>query len=103
MGPDEMLYVTGPTLGSYDYVYRVNLTGEVEVVDQTFDRPQGLAFDSSGVLHVVEALAGVSGVYALPRGAAKELVVGGSRLVGLAFGNDDQLVVATSDTLYAFG
>jgi sugar lactone lactonase YvrE len=103
MGPDDMLYVTGPTLGSYDYVYRVNLDGGVEVVDQTFGRPQGLAFDRAGLLHVVEALAGVSGVYALPEGAAKELVVGGSRLVGLAFGDAGRLVVATSDTLYAFG
>ena len=103
MGPDDALYVTGPTLGSYDYVYRVNLSGAVEVVDRTFGRPQGLAFDSAGVLHVVEALAGVSGVYALPQAAPKELVVAGARLVGLAFGRDGRLVVATSDTIYGFG
>ena len=103
MGPDERLYVTGPTLGSYDHVYRVDLEGKVEVVDRTFGRPQGLAFDSAGVLHVVEALAGVSGVYALHGSAPKELVVGGSRLVGLAFGRDGRLVVSTSDTIYGFG
>ena len=103
MGPDDRLYVTGPTLGSYDRVYRVDLAGQVEVVDRTFGRPQGLAFDSTGVLHVVEALAGVSGVYALHEGAPKELVVGGSRLVGLAFGQDGRLVVSTSDTIYGFG
>jgi sugar lactone lactonase YvrE len=103
MGPDDALYVTGPTLGSYDYVYRVELSGQVEVVDKTFGRPQGLAFDAGGVLHVVEALAGVSGVYALHESAPKELVVGGSRLVGLAFGRNGRLVVSTSDTIYGFG
>jgi sugar lactone lactonase YvrE len=103
MGPDGWLYVTGPTLGTYDRVYRVSMDGNVETVDQTFGRPQGLAFDSKGVLHVVEALAGVSGVYALPQSGSKTLVVAGPRLVGLAFGRDSRLVVATNDTVYLFG
>jgi sugar lactone lactonase YvrE len=81
----------------------VSMDGNVETVDQTFGRPQGLAFDSKGVLHVVEALAGVSGVYALPQSGSKTLVVAGPRLVGLAFGRDSRLVVATNDTVYLFG
>ena len=103
MGPDDHVYLTDPTLATYDRVYRIGMDGGVETIDETFGRPQGLAFDRAGVLHVVEALAGVSGVYALPSGAAKELVVSGPRLVGLAFGPGSQLVVATNDTLYSFG
>ncbi len=102
MGADGWLYVTGPTLGSYDRVYRVALDGRVETVDASFGRPQGLAFDAAGTLHVVEALAGSSGIYKLhPSG--KELVVSGPRLVGLAFGQGRTLVVASSDTVYGFG
>lgn len=102
MGPDEALYITGPTLASYDRVYRVDLSGHVEAIGESFGRPQGLAFDSHGVLHVVEALAGVSGVYRLPSNAARSLVLSGARLVGLAFGAGDSVVVASNDTAWLF-
>jgi sugar lactone lactonase YvrE len=102
MGPDEALYVTGPTLASYDRVYRIDMSGRIESLAETFGRPQGLAFDSRGILHVVEALAGVSGVYRLPQDGAKTIVVSGGRLVGLAFGAEDRIVVASSDTVYQF-
>jgi sugar lactone lactonase YvrE len=100
MGPDGALYVTGPTLGTYDCVYRVSMEGRVEIVDRSFGRPQGLAFDSEGTLHVVEALAGSSGVYQL-RSSGKTLVISGPRLVGLAFA-PGMTVVATSDTVFRF-
>ncbi len=102
MGPDQMLYVTGPTLASYDRVYRIDAGGRVEPLAEAFGRPQGLAFDSQGVLHVIEALAGVSGVYRLPQGGPKALVASGARLVGLAFGAGDSLVVASNDTVWLF-
>jgi sugar lactone lactonase YvrE len=102
MGPDGTLYVTGPTLGSYDRVYRISMAGQVETVDETFGRPQGLAFDADGTLHVVEALAGASGVYQL-RPSGKTLVISGPRLVGVAFGPNGTVVVSSSDTVYRFG
>jgi sugar lactone lactonase YvrE len=102
MGPDDWLYVTGPTLGTYDRIYRVSMAGEAEVIDESFGRPQGLAFDADGALHVVEALAGVSGIYRL-RPEGKELVVSGPRLVGLAFTPAGTMIVASSDTVYSFG
>ena len=102
MGPDGWVYVTGPTLATYDRVYRVSMTGQIEVVDDTFGRPQGLAFDSEGTLHVVDALAGSSGVYQL-RPSGKTLVIGGPRLVGIAFGPSGMTVVSSSDTVYRFG
>ena len=102
MGPDACLYVTGPTLGTYDRIYRLNADGGVETIDQTFGRPQGLAFAADGTLHIVEALAGSSGVYQM-RSTGKTLVAAGPRLVGLAFGPAGRVVVAGSDTVYAFG
>ena len=67
-----------------------------------FGRPQGLAFDANGVLHVVEALAGSSGVYAIRPDRDPELIVAGAGLVGLAFGPRGEMVVASSDSVFSF-
>jgi sugar lactone lactonase YvrE len=102
MGPDDQLYVTGPTLATHDAIYRFDASGRQEVLDRTFGRPQGLAFDASGVLHVVEALAGVSAIYRCPAGGTRRAVVSGPSLVGVAFLPGGDLVAATADTLYRF-
>ncbi len=102
MGPDGTLYVSAPTMASYDSVRRIDQNGKVEALDIPFGRPQGLAFDASGVLHVVEALAGSSGVYALRPGLPRELIVAGGMLVGLAFGPRGHLVVASNESVYSF-
>jgi hypothetical protein len=49
---------------------------------------------------VVEALAGNGGVYRLRDGGARELVVAGEGLVGLAFDPGGGIVVASADTVY---
>jgi sugar lactone lactonase YvrE len=103
MGPDGWLYVSAPTLSTYDLLRRVDESGRVEVLDWVFGRPQGLAFDANGVLHVVEALAGSSGVYALRPGRPRELVLSAPGLVGLAFSGEGALFVTSNDTLYGFG
>ena len=102
MSPDGMLLVSAPTLASYDSLFRIDAEGKVETLKVPFGRPQGLAFDSAGVLHVVEALAGSSGVYALRPGRDPELVVAGAGLVGLAFGPRGEMVVASSGSVYSF-
>lgn len=102
MSPTGDLYVSSPTLASYDSVRRIRPNGSVEVVDLRFGRPQGLAFDAAGTLHVVEALAGGSGVYALRPGAPPELVVAGAGLIGLAFGPAGQMAVASNESVFAF-
>ncbi len=99
---DGALYVSAPTLASYDSIRRISPSGVVEILPVTFGRPQGLAFDAEGTLHVVEALAGSSGVHALRGGHTRELVVAGATLVGLAFGPRGDLVVASSDSVYSF-
>jgi sugar lactone lactonase YvrE len=100
LGPDAALYVTGPTLSAYDLVYRIDGSGTVAVHSEVLGRPQGLAFDASGSLFVVDALAGASGLYRIPRGGVPELVLAGPGLIGLAFDRAGGLVVCTNDTAY---
>lgn len=103
MSPEGELFVSGPTLGSYDHVHRVSRDGEVRTVPTPFGRPQGLAFSPDGVLHVVDALAGASGLYRLPDlDAPPQLVVSGNALVGVAFGPAGELAVTSNETVYRF-
>jgi sugar lactone lactonase YvrE len=102
MAPDGTLYVAAPTLASYDSLFKIDPGGRVETVRVPFGRPQGLAFDPAGVLHVVEALAGSSGVYAMHEGRAPELIVAGAGLVGIAFGSQGEMVVASNGSVYSF-
>lgn len=102
MSPDGYLYVSAPTLASYDSVRRISPNGVVETLPIPFGRPQGLAFDAAGTLHVVEALAGASGVYAIRASAPPELVVAGAGLVGLAFGPGGQMAVASNESVFSF-
>lgn len=99
-GPDEALYVASPTLSTYDRVYRIDRTGAVKPVCSCFGRPQGLAFDGDGTLHVVEALAGASGVYRVAADGSTAAVLAAEALVGLAFDPTGGLVVASNHTAY---
>lgn len=100
LGPDGALHVTGPTLSSYDPLYRIDADGTVTTRHAAFGRPQGLAFDTSGTLFVVEALAGSSGLYRVPTVGDPELVLSGPGLVGVAFDRQDVAVVASNETAY---
>ena len=100
IGPDRALYVTGPTLASYDPLYRIDTDGTVETAYARFGRPQGLAFDATGSLFVVEALAGASGLYRVAPGKDPELVLAGPALVGVAFDPAGNIVVASNETAY---
>ena len=103
MSPDGELFVSGPTLGTYDHIHRITPDGEVRRLPTSFGRPQGLAFASDGALHVIDALAGASGLYRFPSPDAEpELVVSGGALVGEAFGPKGEMVVASNETVYRF-
>jgi sugar lactone lactonase YvrE len=103
MSPWGELFVSAPTLGSYDHVYRVGRDGEVRTLPTPLGRPQGLAFDPEGALHVVDAAAGASGVYRFASlNEPPELVVTGTGFVGVAFGPGGELAVASNDTVYRF-
>ncbi len=104
-GTDGWLYLTAPTLGARDNLYRISPDGRVEVFYAGFGRPQGLAFDARGDLYVVDALAGASGVYRLTLGGAAkpERLADGGGLIGLAFDPHGGVVLASSDTVYRLG
>jgi sugar lactone lactonase YvrE len=104
MSPDRALYVTGPTLSSYDALYRIDPDGppgdNVTTRHTRFGRPQGLAFDARGNLFVVEALAGASGLYRMPPQGEPEMILAGPGLVGVALDSFGTLVVSSNDTAY---
>ena len=100
IGPDGTIYVTAPTLSTYDSVYRVEPDGSISTLDARFGRPQGIAFDANGALFVVEALAGASGLYRLPRDGQPELVLAGLNLVGVAFDSFGGLIVCSNETAF---
>lgn len=100
-GPDSALYVTGPTVSSFDSVYRINRDGEVETFYKGLGRPQGLAFDTAGNLYVVASLKGRRGVVRIaPEARQAEVFVAGMNLVGLAFGPDGEMVIASIDAVH---
>jgi sugar lactone lactonase YvrE len=100
-GPDNVLYVTGPTVTSFDSVYRIDQQGEVGVFYKGLGRPQGLAFDDEANLYVAASLRGRRGIVRIsPNGEAK-LFVAGMNLVGLVFSPSGDLVVASNDSVYS--
>jgi len=103
MSAEQELFVTAPTLNAYDYVYRIDREGQVRKLPSPLGRPQGLAFAPDGSLHVIDALAGASGLYRFADlDAPPEMVVSGGALVGIAFGPQGEVVVASNETAYRF-
>jgi sugar lactone lactonase YvrE len=78
---------------------RVSPTGEVESFYRGLGRPQGLAFDMEGNLYVAASLAGKRGVVRLTPSAQAELVISGYNIVGLAFGRQGSMILATNSSL----
>jgi hypothetical protein len=100
-GPDGNLYVTGPTLGTRDAIYRIGPGGEVSIFYEGLGRPQGIAFDEQGRLYVADALAGDGGIFRFPTGGGPpERVVAAGGLIGIAFGPGGVLAICSADTVY---
>lgn len=100
-GPDDALYVTGPTVSSFDAVMRVDDNGEASVFHRGLGRPQGLAFDREGNLYVAASWQGRRGVVRIsPDGREAEMAVAGMNVVGLAFSAAGDMVVATNEAVY---
>jgi len=102
-GPGGHLYVSAPTLSSQDPIYRITPDRLVDTLPARFGRPQGIAFDDTGMLYVADALAGAAGLYRLDvhrPDATPELVVAAPALVGLAFDPEGGLVLASNETVW---
>jgi len=101
-GRDDALYVTGPTVSSFDSVMRIDENGQSSVFYKGLGRPQGLAFDVNGNLYVAASLRGRRGIVRIsPDGSEAEMAVAGMNVVGLAFSNDGDMVVATTEAVYS--
>ena len=100
-GPDGSLYVSGPTVSSFDSIVRFDEDGNASTFYQGLGRPQGLAFDRKGNLYVAASLRGRRGIVRIsPDGSNAQLVVSGMNVVGLAFGPVGEMVVATNEAVY---
>jgi sugar lactone lactonase YvrE len=99
-GPEDYLYVTGPTTSSFDTVHRISKAGEVEVFYRGLGRPQGLAFDAQGQLYIAASLGGRRGIIRIDENRQPEQFVSGPGIVGLAFTPSRSMVVATHNALF---
>ena len=99
-GPDGYLYVTGPTISSYDNIFRISKSGEVEKFFRGLGRPQGMAFDVEGNLFVAASHTGRKGIFRItPQGKA-DLAVSGLGLVGLAFTRGPAVILVSNQSVY---
>jgi sugar lactone lactonase YvrE len=101
-GPDDALYVSGPTVTSFDCVWRIDSEGDVDVFFKGLGRPQGLAFDNEGNLYVAASLRGRRGIVRIsPDGNEAKLIVAGVNLIGLAFSAAGEMAVVSIDSVYS--
>lgn len=101
-GPDESLYVAGPTVTSFDSIWRINPDGDIDMFFKGLGRPQGLAFDREGNLYVAAAFRGRRGIVRIsPDGSDAKLVVAGINLIGLAFSATGEMAVVSIDSVYS--
>lgn len=101
-GPDDSLYVTGPTVTSFDSIWRINPDGDIDMFFKGLGRPQGLAFDREGNLYVAAALRGRRGIIRIsPDGREAKVVVAGVNLVGLSFSATGEMAVVSIDSVYS--
>ncbi len=99
-GPDECLYVTGPSTSSFDAVHRITPDGHVGVFYRGLGRPQGLAFDTKGNLYVSASLEGRRGAVRITPDAKAELFLSGPAIVGVAFAPSKSMILATNNSIY---
>jgi len=100
IGPDQYLYVSGPTTSSFDSIYRISHTGEVEVFYRGLGRPQGMAFDAEDRLYIAASLGGRRGVVRINQDRKAELFLSGPGIVGLAFTPSRALAITTTNAVY---
>ena len=101
-GPDNALYISGPTVTSFDCIWRIDPDGQVDIFFKGLGRPQGLAFDVEGNLYVAASLRGRRGIIRIsPDGTDAQVVVAGVNLVGLAFSSSGEMAVVSIDSVYS--
>lgn len=101
-GPDDALYVAGPTVTSFDCIWRIDQDGQIDVFFKGLGRPQGLAFDVDGNLYTAASLRGRRGIVRISAdGSDAKIIVSGVNLVGLAFSSNGEMAVVSIDSVYS--
>lgn len=104
VGPDDSVYVAGPTVASFDSIMRIDSDGDASVFYKGLGRPQGMAFDHDGNLLVAASLRGRRGIVRIsPDGAEATMLVAGINLVGMAFNQTGELAIVSTDSVYRLG
>jgi sugar lactone lactonase YvrE len=99
--PEGDLFVSGPTVSSFETIWRIDAMGDVTKFYTGLGRPQGLAFDTEGNLYVAASLRGHRGIVKIsPDGRNAEIVLSGASLVGLAFDGEGNMIVVTTQKVY---
>ena len=99
-GPDQHLYVSGPTTSSFDCIYRIADNGDVETFYRGLGRPQGMAFDVEGNLYSAASYMGRKGVVRIRPDRSIEHFLSGPGIVGLAFSPSRAMIVSTTNAVY---
>jgi Gluconolactonase len=99
---DDNLYVTAPSLSSFDSVKKIDREGYVEDFYRGLGRPQGLAFDREGNLYVAACLRSRRGIVRItPDGRNAEIFVAGSNVIGLCFTRKGEMIIATNEAVFS--
>ena len=99
-GPDDSLFVTGPTTSSYDNLYVIDRDGNTRVHYRGLGRPQGLAIDIAGNVYVAASLKGRRGIVRVTPAREASLVLAGSGLVGITFAPEGRALLTTGSAVY---
>jgi sugar lactone lactonase YvrE len=99
-GPEDQLFVSGPTTSSFDSVYRISKAGEVDTYFRGLGRPQGAAFDAQGRFYVAASLAGKRGIIRFDEQNQPQQFLSGPGIVGLAFTPSGGIVLSTQNALF---
>src|SRR5260370_4144953 len=101
-GPDDRLYVTGPTLTSFDSICQIHQHANPRVFYKRLRRPQGLAFDKQGIQYAAASFRGRRGIVRIsPDGQQATLFVAGVNLVGLALSAAGDMAIVSIDSVYS--
>lgn len=95
------LFVAAPTTSSFDRIYRITPGGDVSAFYRGLGRPQGMAFDARGNLHVAASLGGRRGVVRITPEGKADVVVSGPGVVGLALLPSRRAILATNSAIFS--
>lgn len=98
---EDNLYITNPIHMGENYIYKLNKeTKQLEVFFSGFSLFHGFAFDSKNNLYIAETKRNESRLIKVKSGKIESTILSGTDFIGVAIDNNQNLIVATSTSLY---